>query len=203
MLSVTRLPPDLSSQSASLHQLASLAGAAYRARQFFRALLARVDPDELSIADAYLPPQAQALFRGMRPNDQRHALDVVYALQGGGHTERALMQAALLHDVGKSEGVRLWHRVLIVLLERWRPGWLQRLARERRGHPDPSVRGWRYPFCVHRQHPARGAALAAAAGCDPLAVALIRHHQDPLPAEWQGTREGELLAALKAADGAN
>jgi len=146
----------------------------------------------------------------MRLHDQRHALDVLYTLRDRGYTERALMQAALLHDVGKTEGVRLWHRVLIVLLERWRPGWLRRLARDLPANWRPSTRDWRpsardlrYPFFVHLQHPARGAALAEAAGCDPLAVALIRHHQDPLPAEWQGTREGELLTALKTADGAN
>jgi hypothetical protein len=106
--------------------------------------------------------------------------------------------------------VGLWHRVLIVLLERWRPGWLRRLARDhpgdwrpRSGDWRPRSGDWRRPFFVHLQHPARGAALAEAAGCAPLAVALIRHHQDPIPDEWRGTKKGELLAALKAADGTN
>jgi len=31
-------------------------------------------------------------------------------------------------------------------------------------------------------------------------VALIRRHQEPLPAAWRGRREGRLLAALQAAD---
>lgn len=168
----------------------------YRVGQFFRALLARVELDEVAILGAYLPRQAQTLFWQMPRRDQRHGLDVLYALRRNGHQDRALMQAALLHDVGKGDGVWLWHRVVVVLLQRWRPGWLHHLAQDR-------PRDWRHPFYVHLQHPVRGAALAEAAGCDPLAVALIRHHQGPVPKAWRGSRQGELLAALKAADGMN
>lgn len=168
----------------------------YRVGQFLRALLARVEPDEAEVLDVYLPHQAKSLFRQMPRHDQRHGLDVLYTLRRKGYRDRALMQAALLHDVGKGEGVWLWHRVVIVLLQRWRPGWLHRLAQDRPG-------GWKQPFYVHLQHPARGAALAEGAGCDPLAVALIRHHQGPVPEVWRGSREGKLLTALKAADGMN
>jgi len=168
----------------------------YRVSQFFRALLARVEPNEKLVLDACLPRQAQALFRQMPRQDQRHGLNVLYTLQRQGYQDRALMQAALLHDVGKGASVWLWYRVVIVLLQRWRPEWLCRLAKAQPGD-------WRYPFYVHLRHPARGAELAEAAGCDPLAVALIRYHQDPVPEAWRGSREGELLAALKAADGMN
>lgn len=168
----------------------------YRVGQFCRALLARVEPDEEAVLETYLPRQAQTLFRQMPRQDQRHSLNVLYTLQRRGHKDRALMQAALLHDVGKGDGVWLWHRVAVVLLQRWRPEWLHRLAKDCPGD-------WRRPFYAHAQHPVRGAALAEGAGCDPLAVALIRHHQDPVPEAWRATREGELLAALKAADGMN
>ena len=36
----------------------------------------------------------------------------------------------------------------------------------------------RYPFWAYANHPKLGAELAAAAGCDPLAMTLIRRHQE-------------------------
>jgi len=166
----------------------------HRVKQFARALGARVQPEEMRLLEGVLTPAQVELFRRMSPQDQRHALDVFFTLQREGHAERALLQAALLHDAGKCGGsLRLWHRVSIVLIRALWPGLLARIAREEPG-------SWRYPFFVHLHHAARGAELARAAGCLPLAVALIRRHQEPLPAAWRGRREGRLLAALQAAD---
>jgi hypothetical protein len=167
----------------------------YRAGQFFRALAAQVRPDEQATLDAFLTPAQQALFRRMPRHDQRHSLDVLYTLRRRGQTDPALMQAALLHDVAKSSGIHLWQRVAVVLLKAMAPRILDWLA--------AAPAGWRRGFYFHRQHPQRGAEWAAAADCDPLAVALIRHHQSPVPVEWQYSREGVLLAALQAADGEN
>jgi len=49
------------------------------------------------------------------------------------------------------------------------------------------------------QHAAWGAALCAAAGADPLAVTLIRRHQDKLSSE-AAAPEDEWLRRLQAAD---
>ncbi len=49
--------------------------------------------------------------------DQRHALDVVARLRAAGLTDPDLLAAALLHDAGKGPRVRLWHRVVAVLVE--------------------------------------------------------------------------------------
>jgi hypothetical protein len=167
----------------------------YRVRQFTRALGASVQPQEMHLLEGYLTPAQGELFRSMSPQDQRHGLDVFFTLQREGYSEGALLQAALLHDVGKrGGGLRLGHRVAIVLMRALWPELLARLARDEPG-------SWRYPFFVHLHHAARGAKLAQAAGCLPLAVELIRRHQEPLPVAWQGTREGQLLAALQAADG--
>ncbi len=181
--------------------------AIYRARQFFAAIAAYWTPlrdDERAAARAWLPAAAWPLFDGMPRSDQRHSLKVLHTLAAAGHTERGLMQAALLHDVAKSSGrVTLCHRVAVVLLKAVRPGWLERMAlRPAPGHGD-----LRYPFWAYANHPRLGAEMAAAAGCDPLAVTLIRRHQEPQRSTFNvGTSDvptDRLLVALKAADDDN
>ena len=147
-----------------------------------------------------MPETARHLFDGMPPADQRHSLKVLAALQAAGHDHPALLQAALLHDCAKREGgVRLWHRVALVLLKAFWPALAERWAAE----PAPASTDFRYPMWAHLHHPERGAELAAAAGCDPLAVALIRRHQEPPAAHAGDLSLDELLAALQAADDDN
>ena len=172
----------------------------YRVRQFFGALTARTDKQDEQTLTPVLTLSQQDLFRRMPTNDQRHSLNVCRTLRQAGHTEgtpegKALLAAALLHDVGKSQGrIWLWHRVAIVLLERWAPRALDRLSS---GKPQ----GWRQGFVVHRQHPEVGAQWAERAGCSPLTVTLIRRHQEPLDETL--CEENQLLAALQQADGMN
>ena len=143
------------------------------------------------------------LFMAMPRADQRHSINVLRSLQQAGQSHPALMQAALLHDSAKhGDGVRLWHRVAVVLLKAFLPA----IARRWESDPAPQPGHWRYPLWAHLNHPLRGAQLAKASGCDTLAVELIRRHQDPSPALAggdQGTPADRLLAALQAADNDN
>ena len=161
---------------------------AYRVRQFRDHLLARVGPDERAAAHAALPPRAAAVFDRMPVADQRHALDVVARLRVVGQTDPDLVAAALLHDAGKGDRVRLWHRVATVLVAAVAPSRLDRL-----GSADPG--SWRYGFHVQRHHEQLSAEAALAAGCSPRVAALI--------AGTPEAPDAQLAAALAAADAAS
>jgi hypothetical protein len=134
----------------------------------------------------------------MPPNDQRHAIAVARTLQQAGHTDIALMQAALLHDVGKSIGQPIIHRVLIVLFEVFWPGALKWLSRDTTGTLAlEQISWWRRPFVIHARHSAIGAEWAAQADCDPLAIDLIARHEE------SANEEDKILTALQWADNLN
>jgi hypothetical protein len=167
----------------------------YRAKQFFLALNARVEPEQLASLNRYLNPAQLQLFAQLPPADQRHALAVLRTLESQGHTDSDLLQAALLHDLGKGEGIGLLYRVAIVLLRAFAPHLLDRLA-------EGVNSGWRRPFAIYKRHAARGAELAAEAGSTDTVVWLIRHHED-VPNATTERHRAELLTQLRAADGEN
>lgn len=171
----------------------------YRVRQFLGSLWLQITPDEQSELSRWLPPQAVAIFLQMTPRDQRHSLNVLQRVQQAAPDQPDLLAAALLHDVAKTahsgRRVRLHHRVLVVLMNAARPGWVQQVARA-----DPD--SWRYPFYLHLHHPELGARLAEQAGCSALTVELIRRHQEKLTHAPRDEAE-RLLALLHAADDAS
>ncbi|MBI4771618.1 MAG: HD domain-containing protein [Chloroflexi bacterium] len=178
----------------------------YRAGQFASQLSARLTPEDHALIARTLPAPLLALFHHMSPGDQAHSLRVLRALQAAGWDRPELLQAALLHDVGKTVAPpTLWGRALVVLARWLAPDTfgnrgLAPAATRRRGGGSPS--GWRRPFVVAEQHPAWGATLAARAGAAPLTVALIRHHQSTTVG-MQDATAARLLEHLQKADASN
>ena len=142
-----------------------------KTRQFVRHLTGRVTPDERAAVAAWLSPTQLRLFEAMHPADQRHGLDVVAALRAAGHGgDPELLLAGLLHDASKGPTVGVWHRVAWSLGEHYGPSIEAPLAR---------LPGFRAAFDILRQHAARSAELALAAGCSLRTADLIHHQAEP------------------------
>ncbi len=171
----------------------------YRARQFWSALRAAPSPRELEQVRRWLTPPQMALFEQMPPAEQAHSLRVIRRLaprlsEIPEPVRQDFIAAALLHDVGKNcAPLRLWERVVIVLVEMVSPSAFHRWG-------SGPARGWRRPFVVARMHPAWGADLVARAGASPLTVELIRRHQN-FRGENSVYVADDLLSLLQAADG--
>lgn len=172
-------------------------GLAYRLSQFWRLLTIKDLPGYArDVITAVLTPPQQQLFARFAPADQWHSYQVLRMLQMAGYEQPDLQVAALLHDVGKTTvRLSLWDRTLIVAAQKLLP---QKLAAWGQGE----AQGWKRPFVVKAQHPAWGAEMAAAAGCSPLAISLIRRHQDKL-GETAVSAEDQLLLLLQWADDQN
>jgi len=170
----------------------------YRLRQFRTAL--RTPPltqQDFAPAQAVLTEAEMALFSRLQSCEQTHALNVLQTIQTRGENHPDLLTAALLHDIGKiGHPLRIWERVIIVLGKKFFP---ERMKTWGRARPQ----GWRRPFVVAFQHPLWGTELTQKVGASPLAVHLIRTHQDEIPSEEPHTLENYLLKVLQAADNQN
>ena len=166
----------------------ALAAVVYRTCQAIWALQAQWRLPDLTALDGYLNQEQHKLFLEMSRADQQHSLAVFQHLRKTGFYDPALLQAALLHDIGKAGGhVWLWHRVIVVLARAHSPKLLTWLAQDRPG-------SWRYPFYRYLQHARLGAERARLAGVSSEVEALIREHHDEMP----NTSDGVFVARLRA-----
>jgi HD superfamily phosphodiesterase len=108
-----------------------------------------------------------------------------------GYSDPELLRAALLHDAGKADcraRVGITHRVLRVLLKRFAPGLLGRLAT---GRP----RSHRLYLAEH--HARLGAEAARHAGASERCCWLIANHERDVA----DVTDSELLALIAADEG--
>ena len=162
---------------------AAVLRARYRTRQFLRALGERPNRETSALVDRYLGEAGSALFLTLSPRDRRHSARTAALLLDAGIRDHELIQAALLHDIGKGRQA-LWERIAFVLIVAANPPLLDRIAR-------PGS-GWRGALERARRHSSLGAQCARAAGYSERVAQLIDGHHDEQP-----TNE---LAMLQQAD---
>ena len=156
-----------------------------KVRQFRAHRRARVDASERAGLGDWLTPAQLALFDAMHVADRRHGLDVVATLREEEQLDVELLLAGLLHDAGKGD-TGLWPRVAYSLGQEYGT-WIWRLG--------GALPGFRDALTRLRDHAEASARLAAAAGCSPRTVELIRHQEAP--------RDGDAGERLRLADEAN
>ena len=142
-------------------------------RRFGRYFTGGLTVTERTDLAAWLTPTQLVLFDAMQRADQRHGLDVAAALRTAGHTEPDLLLAGLLHDCAKGRRLHVWHRVGWSLAEHYGAGVEHALSR---------LPGFRSRFATLRDHAARSAELALAAGASALTADLIRNQAEPTDA---------------------
>ncbi|HEX5589699.1 MAG TPA: hypothetical protein VFX65_05365 [Candidatus Limnocylindrales bacterium] len=158
---------------------------AAKVRQFRTHVRARVEPDERRALEAWTTDAERALFDSMHVADRRHGLDVAGTLREQGIEDRDALVAGLLHDAGKGD-TGVLPRIVHSLAQAY-GGWVAVPAR--------LVPGMGTALERLRTHAEASAQLAAAAGCSPRTVELIRWQEAP--------RDPEFGERLRLADEAN
>jgi hypothetical protein len=131
------------------------------------------DDRDANLGEALTPAQ-RAAFLQLPVYDQRHLCAVYRALRSRDPDDHELLQAGLLHDLGKAAlngRVRLIDRVAIVVLNRIAP----RLSKRLTSLPCPR---WRLGLALAVHHPALGADWARTLSCSERTCWLIEHHAD-------------------------
>lgn len=156
-----------------------------KVRQFGSHVRASVSDAERATLETWLTGPQLALFDSMHVADRRHGLDVVATLRADGDADPEVLLAGLLHDAGKGQ-TSVLPRVAYALGQAYGT-WIWRVT--------GIVPSMGRALTRLRDHAATSAELAAAAGCTPRTVELIRHQDAPVD-PVAGVR-------LKLADDAN
>ena len=174
-------------------------GLFYRIRQFWHIITSKLgDQDLQEIIDYLLPSQLQ-LFRKLSLGEQAHSIRVFTYLVRQQETDKDLLVAALLHDIGKSiYPLSIWERVFIVIAEKLFP---RRIHEWGEGDiiSGSWVKNWRRPFVIAKYHPNWGADMAEKVNVSKNVTNLIRYHQDH-SFSCKTMFENGLLSKLQRAD---
>lgn len=170
-----------------------MAGAAHLVRRFIGSLSPRplAAADDAWAREQLLPAEASLWVRMSRA-DRKHAVGVARRVRDdlGPQTDRAVVAAALLHDVGKVDaGLGTFGRVFATLVGGF-------AGREQIRHWQRQ-RGLTRRIGLYLRHDAVGGDLLELAGAEPLTVAWAREHHLP-PERW--TVPDRIGLALRDAD---
>lgn len=168
-----------------------MSGPIHLVRRFLGSLSPRpLDPDDDRWVRGILGSGESALWDRMPLADRKHAAGVAREVAADlGAPDRAVLAAALLHDVGKIDaGLGTFGRVVATMCS-------MAVGREKASRWTGS--GPRGRIGRYLRHDQIGAELLARAGADPLTVSWAReHHLDP--ARW--SLDADVARALSAAD---
>ncbi|MEN8235013.1 MAG: hypothetical protein ABFR89_08860 [Actinomycetota bacterium] len=147
-------------------------------RRFFGHLRAKpLGPDDQRFVHAHLQGRCAELFWKQCTPDQRHAVDVARRAQDSLPGDVEVIEAALLHDVGKQgAGIGAISRSIATVLDALHLPMTNRMR-------------------LYRDHGEGGATDLEDAGCGPFAVAFARHHPSPAPEGFDPERWQALLDA--------
>lgn len=170
-------------------------------KRIFKGWVPKINAEEQKLIDDYLDDAGKFLFLQMSKVDQHHSLAVAQTIitQAAylrGVKIKALVKAALLHDIGKVEGdFNLLSRLFVGMVRRVNPTLRGKLAIT---NPETIWEKFKYGCYVDLVHPVRGAHMAKIFGIEPTVVEMIRRHHDP-PREGQSPE----LTWLQTADNKN
>ncbi len=146
-----------------------------RIKQFFRALTAKVTPDDGKYLAAHLNAEEQRLFFSMSTADQYHSLLTAYTIERlviqdkQGIDREFLIRCALLHDIGRVKGdMGIFGKIFTVLVTELAPGFADKLERQ----------GNRLMF-VYRHHAEMSGRKLQQIGLFKEAKIVAKHHSPP------------------------
>lgn len=157
-----------------------------KARQFFRALSAKVSAADRDYIAKHLNTAEQKLFFAMSIADQAHGLRVAYTIERLVIEDKKdvdrnfLIRCALLHDIGRVKGdLNILERVIAVLIIKFFPGIANKLE----------SRGNRIIY-VYKHHAEIGARKLQEINLYRESKIIARHHSPP---KFDDPRELKLL----------
>jgi hypothetical protein len=157
---------------------ANLREARHLVLRFFGHYRARpLGPDEQRYVHDHLSARCAELFWKQSVPDQRHAVIVARRVEAAFPGDREVIEAALLHDIGKwRPNPRAVSRSIATILD------LLHLPMTKR-------------MSAYRDHGPRGAADLEQARCGDLAVEFARLHPAPPPEGFDARRWNALMSA--------
>ncbi len=164
-----------------------------RIKQFFRALTARITPDDGKYLAVHLDAEEQKLFFAMSTADQYHCLRTAYTIERlviqdkKGIDREFLIRCALLHDVGRVKGdIGIFGKIFTVLVTYLMPKFADKL--ELQGNKQ---------IYIYRHHAEIGGRKLQQIGLFREAKIIAKHHAPPTP------NDPYELKLLRLADEAN